>query len=110
MTFYVVEMMFEALKDWWNSRSGRNETPDPSHMQGTTARQKPKAPVTNEVDAPPQHDVLIRNKYVREETGTHESLKILDDSMIDSGEEAGIDPYNTGGFDRSRNWETRFRK
>ncbi|HEY5642599.1 MAG TPA: hypothetical protein VIS31_06955 [Woeseiaceae bacterium] len=58
----------------------------------------------------PGKNVLIRNKFVREDTGTHETLKILDDSLVDSGEESGIDPYNTGGFDRSRNWEKRFRK
>ncbi|MDJ0699845.1 MAG: hypothetical protein QNJ07_08320 [Woeseiaceae bacterium] len=60
-------------------------------------------------DNGPGKNVLIRNKFVREETGTHETLKILDDSMIDTGEETGIDPYNTGGFDRSKNWDKRFR-
>ena len=58
----------------------------------------------------PGKNVLIRNPYVREETGTHETLKILDDSIVDSGEETGIDPYNTGGFDRSKKWDQRFRK
>ena len=57
----------------------------------------------------PGKNVLIRNKYVREETGTYETLKIVDDSLVDSGEETGIDPYNTGGFDRSKNWDKRFR-
>ena len=46
---------------------------------------------------------------MRENTGTHETLKILDDSLVDDDEEAGIDPYNTGEFDRSRNWDKRFR-
>jgi hypothetical protein len=58
-------------------------------------------------DRGPGKNVLIRNKYVREDTGTHETLKILDDSIIDTEEEEGIDPYNTGGFDRSRNWDRR---
>ncbi|MDJ0908389.1 MAG: hypothetical protein QNI99_04320 [Woeseiaceae bacterium] len=57
----------------------------------------------------PGKNVLIRNKYVREETGTYETLKIVDDSLVDSGEETGIDPYNTGDFDRSKNWDKRFR-
>jgi len=57
----------------------------------------------------PGKNVLIRNKYVREDTGTHETLKILDDSMLDSGDEDGIDPYNSGEFDRSKNWDKRFR-
>jgi hypothetical protein len=55
----------------------------------------------------PGKNVLIRNKYVREDSGTHETLKILDDSIIETEEEEGIDPYNTGQFDRSRNWDRR---
>ena len=55
----------------------------------------------------PGKNVLIRNRFVREDTGTHESLKILDDSMIETDEDTGFDPYNTGNFDRSRNWEKR---
>ena len=58
-------------------------------------------------DRGPGKNVLIRNRYVREDTGTHETLKILDDSMIDTEEDEGFDPYNTGQFDRSRNWDKR---
>ena len=58
----------------------------------------------------PGKNVLIRSKYVREDSGTHETLTILDDSLGDAGEEAGFDPYNTGGFDRSKNWNKRFGK
>ena len=58
----------------------------------------------------PGKNVLVRNKYVREDTGTHETLKIIDDAIIDSGDEDGIDPYNSGEFDRSKNWNQRFRK
>ena len=53
----------------------------------------------------PGKNVLIRNKYQREDTGTHDTLKILDDAMLDTGEDEGFDPYNTGQFDRSRNWD-----
>jgi len=60
-------------------------------------------------DNGPGKNVLIRNKYVREDTGTHETLKILDDSMFDTKEEEGIDPYNTGQFDRSKNWDKRLK-
>ena len=60
-------------------------------------------------DSGPGKNVLIRNRFVREDTGTYETLKILDDSLVDDDEEAGIDPYNTGEFDRSRNWDKRFR-
>ena len=55
----------------------------------------------------PGKNVLIRNKYVREDTGTHETLKILDDTLLDTEEQEGFDPYNTGQFDRSRNWDKR---
>jgi len=58
-------------------------------------------------DNGPGKNVLIRNKYLREDTGTHETLKILDDSIIDTKEEEGMDPYNTGRFDRPRNWDKR---
>ncbi len=58
----------------------------------------------------PGKNVLVRNKYIREDTGTHETLKIVDDTLVDSGEEDGIDPYNSGEFDRSKNWNQRFRK
>ena len=60
-------------------------------------------------DNGPGKNVLIRNKYIREDTGTHETLKIIDDSIIDTEEEEGIDPYNTGQFDRSKNWDKRLK-
>lgn len=53
----------------------------------------------------PGKNVLVRNKYVREDTGTHETLRILDESVIDTGEDEGDDPYNSGVFDKSKNWE-----
>lgn len=53
----------------------------------------------------PGKNVLVRSKYVREDTGTHETLKILDDSISEKDEKGGFDPYNTGQFDRSRNWD-----
>lgn len=57
-------------------------------------------------DAGPGKNVLVRNKYAREDTGTGDSLKIIDDSlMIEAAEEDGFDPYNTGKFDRSSNWQ-----
>lgn len=120
--------MFDRLKNWFRSLLGHeDDTLTPGlHETGTHKAQSPasrKVPrkkpefveadddLSGEVDsAGPGKNVLIRNKYVREDTGTHETLKILDDSMVDSGEETGIDPYNTGGFDRSRNWDKRFGK
>lgn len=57
----------------------------------------------------PGKNVLIRNKHIREDTGTHEKLTIFDDSVLDTDEEDGIDPYNSGEFDRSKHWDKRFR-
>jgi hypothetical protein len=61
-------------------------------------------------DGGPGKNVLVRNKFVREDTGTHDTLKILDGSMIAEEEPTGIDPYNTGRFDRAKSWEFRSRK
>lgn len=57
-------------------------------------------------DGGPGKNVLVRNKYLREDTGTHDTLKIIDDSILISDEEDGIDPYNTGRFDRSKSWDS----
>ncbi len=58
------------------------------------------------VDGGPGKNVLVRNKYIREDTGTHDTLKIVDDSLLKSADENGIDPYNTGRFDRSKSWDS----
>jgi hypothetical protein len=62
------------------------------------------------VNGGPGKNILVRNRFVREETGTHETLKILDDSLLETDDEQGIDPYNTGRFDRSQSWNSRIRK
>ena len=124
--------MFERLIIWFGglfsssepsprSNTAHNLRATGAHQIGQSRRKPAKRPKPADVDvettfsgkiedAGPGKNVLIRNKYVREDTGTHETLKILDDSLVDSGEETGIDPYNTGGFDRSKNWNNRFRK
>jgi hypothetical protein len=61
-------------------------------------------------DGGPGKNVLVRNRLVREDTGTHDTLKILDESLVEAEEESGIDPYNTGRFDRAKSWEFRSRK
>lgn len=119
------------IVDWLKTRLGLEE-PEPEeplwqsgvHVRPRPARRrtfekvsKPKVePVdfSSDVggriaDGGPGKNVLIRNKYVREDTGTHETLKIVDDSLLESDDEEGDDPYNTGRFDRSKSWES-FRK
>ena len=59
----------------------------------------------------PGKNVLKRSKMLRDDAGTHETLTIIDESAENTrNEEDGIDPYNTGQFDRSKNWDKRFRK
>jgi len=62
-------------------------------------------------DAGPGKNVL-RPKYAREDSGTHETLKILDAVASEDSDSdgSGFDPYNTGQFDRSRNWARHIRK
>jgi hypothetical protein len=57
----------------------------------------------------PGKNVLVRDTHLSDDTGTREMLKLLDDAPIDPEEPIGIDPYNSGEFDRSRHWNTRFR-
>ncbi|MCH9693858.1 MAG: hypothetical protein K0U72_05055 [Gammaproteobacteria bacterium] len=122
--------MIDKLKNWLKTRLG-DEQSEPQHalpparvprapMRKRSRKASPRPDpdfvdldpqISGEIeDAGPGKNVLIRNKFVREDTGTHETLQILDDSMVQTGEETGIDPYNTGAFDRSRNWDSRFRK
>ena len=122
--------MLEKLTNWFKARVSADK-PTPAlglHKTGSYVAPAPKVkkqqaprPAAEFVDADPEltstiesngpgKNVLIRNKLLREDTGTHETLKILDDSLVDSGEETGLDPYNTGGFDRSKNWDRRFGK
>jgi hypothetical protein len=106
--------MFTRLKNWLNdkSSSGESTSADQLTKTGTYVAVQPAknaksgAAHTDNSDEKP----VGRHTYIREETGTHETLKILDDSLVDPDEETGIDPYNTGGFDRSKNWNNSFRK
>jgi hypothetical protein len=60
-------------------------------------------------NAGPGKNVLIRDGGAAEDTGSRETLKLPDGSPLDPDEPVGIDPYNSGQFDRSRHWNSRFR-
>lgn len=113
---------------WLGSKLFPRKAESESVLRETTRRQKPPArprkPIAPEPslvefeselggrieDGGPGKNVLIRNKYVREDTGTHETLKIIDDTLLEDNEEFGLDPYNTGRFDRSQSWNLRTKK
>ena len=57
----------------------------------------------------PGKNVLVSNTDAIDDTGARESLRLFDDTPLDPDEPMGIDPYNSGEFDRSRHWDTRFR-
>ena len=61
-------------------------------------------------DGGPGKNVLVRNKYVREDSGTHDTLKIIDESLLQQEDTYADDPYNTGRFDRSQSWNLRTKK
>ena len=119
--------MMEGLKSWFKGRFSVAEPPPRASATGTyrqrlaAAEEYVEPPAQNsrvEVDSTHGHieslgpgkNVLVRSPYVREDLGTHESLKIVDQSLADENHEDGIDPYNTGKFDTSRKWDQRFRK
>lgn len=119
-------MMKRLIQQFFAKLTGKETEPKPG-LRHTGARRMPrpvKQPATSPrhsqapkvdyspsiegkiIDGGPGKNVLIRNKYVREDTGTHETLKIVDDSLLDSNEEVGLDPYNTGRFDRAKSWNS----
>ncbi|MEM9404090.1 MAG: hypothetical protein AAGA44_16595 [Pseudomonadota bacterium] len=61
-------------------------------------------------DGGPGKNILSRHRTLRSETGTHESLTLVDADKDDTGGGSGFDPYNTGQFDRSKNWTRHTRK
>lgn len=94
-------------------RTGAHRIPQPARKSLAKTRPTPpqgvnySSSITGKiVDGGPGKNVLIRNKYVREDSGTHETLKIVDDSLLDNDDEIGLDPYNTGRFDRARSWNS----
>lgn len=130
--YWHINLMLEKIKNWLQHHFSTGEVKKPKTLStaGYIGARRPGAP-KKAVEKPPStpetvaiepavegriesqgpgKNVLIRNRYVREDSGTHETLKILDDSILDTGEETGLDPYNTGKFDRSKKWDQRFRK
>jgi hypothetical protein len=124
------QQMMQGLKSWFKDRFSSGESPQPpragnngTYRQRLAAAEKPvhQSPEARVVRVDthipgriesqgPGKNVFVPSPYVREDLGTHDSLKILDPSLIEDDEEDGIDPYNTGVFERPRKWDQRFRK
>ena len=52
----------------------------------------------------PEENVLIPDKYA-DDTITQRALGILDESSLNTSESTGVDPYNSGSFDKSKTWK-----
>jgi hypothetical protein len=112
----------QRLFNWLARKVSPAEKPAVKTLRQTAPRVRPKpakqtpaqaeaVEFTGEVggkimDGGPGKNVLVRNKYVREDTGTHETLTIIDDSILDTADEDDSDPYNSGRFDRSKSWDS----
>lgn len=117
--------MFHRFLKWLGTRLFADQDAKDASLQQTGVRVRPPAaraaaapelvkfkPQLNARigDGGPGKNILMRSQYIREETGTHDNLKILEPSLLEAEEEeGGIDPYNTGRFDRAKHWEKRFR-
>lgn len=118
--------MFHRFLKWLGTRLFAEQDAKDASLQQTGVRVRPPAaraaaakpelvefkPQLNAriADGGPGKNVLMRSRYIREDTGTHDNLKILEPSLLEAEEEeTGIDPYNTGRFDRAKHWEKRFR-
>ncbi len=110
------------LFNWLARKASPAKKPAANTLRQTAPRARPKpvkkTPTRTEApefsgevsgkiaDGGPGKNVLVRNKYVREDTGTHETLTIIDDSLPDTDDGDGKDPYNSGRYDRSKSWDS----
>lgn len=60
---------------------------------------------TEHVDLGPGKSVIARRPKYKLESGTYDTLEIVEDA-----EDVGIDPYNSGSFERKKNWDKPFPK
>jgi hypothetical protein len=97
-------------------KAGRQKFPKKAPVKQAVPRSQPEyvefdSSVDGQIDdAGPGKSILKRNRSIRDETETHDKLSILGEPDENQTDEEGIDPYNTGQFDRSKHWDKRFRK
>ena len=122
--------MLDIIRKWFTA-SGEDTTPRAAPpkkiVRKTVVKVKPTGPHPAPASRPvtsvteqlfldddenlgPGKVVLAHRPIYQLETGSYETLRIVDSSDDGDDNGGGIDPYNTGSFDRSRNWDKQFRK
>ena len=112
----------KRILDWIKDRFFYQDDEADEPLNQTGVRVRPRPPQQKPAAAPPPEfeaglvgriedggpgkNILVRNKYLSDDADTHDALKIIDDTGADSNEGGGIDPYNTGRFDRSKSWDS----
>jgi hypothetical protein len=116
--------MIARLRNWLTAKTSKGESTSADQFTGsgrnavagqTAKRPSPRPAPSARSNKPAtsrraderqsSKNTATRNQYVREQTGTNETLKIFDHSLPEPEDDIAFDPYNTGGFDRSKNWK-----
>jgi hypothetical protein len=109
--------MLTQLKNWLGlGKSGEDSAPrdfsgyhtDPTH-RARSASAGASRPGPGAAGSIERRKGERRHQQSGGDTDRMPILSILDDPGPPGGSTDGFDPYNTGDFDRSRNWERRFR-
>lgn len=120
--------MLNFIRKWFSARD-EDDAPPPAARRAAARAPRAAHPTAPDVgrnapesdelfpdetdDLGPGKNVLSHRPIYQLETGSYETLKIVDGPTVDNDDDAEVDPYNpynTGGFDRSRNWDKQFRK
>lgn len=116
-----------TLVNWFKNRVGATQPP-PRASNSYSYRQhsvesdrKANEPAAEKIDLDsrlhgsietigPGKNVYVRSEYIDEETGNDDSLELVDEPSLDSDDADGVDPYNTGRFDRASKWNSPSRR
>ena len=106
----VLHKMFRRFFNWIKGNpKAPVHPPNQQIRRRVSAHEAIRPAPSRNPDGRPSKRTMVKKKFHREDSGTHETLRIVDDEMVAGGENHGVDPYNSGEFDRSKNWDVRFR-